>query len=518
MSRTAHCSSTRSHHGAHRLAALLLVGAGFVGGGLAGASGAAVAAADDNADDTAQRWSGYAIPATGDAAGGWIGGYRAGRAELYLTTPTRRPNRDGFQAPRPVGDLAGQGASPGETARAAWILSKYGAYREATQSAAVDATVYHLLVGGTWRIDGRQGARRIRQSGNGPAVRRFARIMLRQSRHSAGAYAARLSVTGADVGGTVAVTLSVRDGHGRPAAGLPVTLRMAGGDPREAVTGDDGQAVARFPADTRGWQDVTVTVGHVPEHRLVVWRPQARHQAAAVEGGVTRTLVESTRVAVRGQQTLSLAADPAQLVVGSAARVVATVAGDPVRRTAAAALRGPFATAGAGSCAGPTAGQVSAPVTGDGTYALPALSPTAGYFVWQVAVDGTDTNAPVAACGAPVKVRGRATTTIATDADVLPVGELGATADVAGLPFADQVTLTATLAGPYASPLAAIHDGCATVVGEATRTRVGNGSAHVTIAVTQTGWYAWQVQAAPGDLWLGSRSGCGAVTSMVGVQ
>ena len=104
------------------------------------------------------------------------------------------------------------------------------------------------------------------------------------------------------------------------------------------------------------------------------------------------------------------------------------------------------------------------------------------------------------------------------DAGVLPVGELGATADVGGLPFADQVTLTATLAGPYASPLAAIDDGCATVVGEATRTRVGNGSAHVTIPVTQTGWYAWQVQAAPGDLWLGSRSGCGAATSMVGVQ
>jgi hypothetical protein len=237
-----------------------------------------------------------------------------------------------------------------------------------------------------------------------------------------------------------------------------------------------------------------------------------------VEGGVTRTLVESTRAAVRGPQTLSLAADPAQLVVGSAARVVATVAGDPARRTAAAVLRGPFATAGAASCAGPTAGQVSAPVAGDGTYALPALSPAAGYFAWQVTVDGTDTNAPVTACGASVKVRGRATAGIATDADVLPVGELGATADVAGLPFPDQVTLTATLAGPYASPLAAISDGCATVVGEATRTRVGNGAAHVTIAVTQTGWYAWQVQAAPGDLWLGSRSGCGGGTSLVGVQ
>ena len=501
--------SDHTHRWTVRLAALLLVG-----GALAGTSPLAVGAADRRP----HRWSGYAIAATGDAAGGWIGGYRMGHHELYLTTPSRRPNRAGFRAVHRVGDLSGRHTSRAETARAAWILSKYGAYREATQSAAVDASVYHLLVGGTWRIDRRHGARRIRQSGDGAAVARFARIMLRQSRDSAGAYAARVDVAGTDVGGTVTVTLSVRDGHGRPAPGLPVTLEMAGSDPREAVTGDDGKAVARFAADARGWQDVTARVAHVPEHRLLLRGPERRRQAAAAEGGVTRTLVVSTKAAVRGAQTLALSADPAQIVVGASTRVVATVAGDAARRTASAALRGPFPTAGAAGCTGPTVGQVSTPVATDGAYPLPALTPGAGYFVWQVAVDGTDTNAPVTACGAPVKVRGRATTSVATDADVLPVGELGATATVAGLPFADQVTLTASLAGPYASPLAAINDGCSTVVGETTRVRTGNGTAHVTIAVAQPGWYAWQVQAAPGDLWLGSRSGCGAGTSLVGVQ
>jgi hypothetical protein len=499
----------RSCRPAAHLAALLLVT-----GSLVGAVGTA-SAADGGAP---HRWSGYPIEATGDAAGGWIGGYRVGDHELYLTTPTRRPNRTGFRDARPVGDLPGARTSRAETARAAWILSKYGSYRDATQSAAVDASVYHLLAGDGWRIDRRHGARRIRQSGNGPAVARFARIMLRQSRLSAGAYTARIDADATDVGGTVAVTLSVLDGHGRPAPGLPVTLGMGAGAAREAVTGDDGRAVARFAADARGWQDVTATVGHVPEHRLLVRSPEQRREATAVEGGVTRTLVVSARAPVRGPQTLALAAEPTQLVVGSAARVVATVAGDAVRRTATAVLRGPYAGAGAASCTGPSAGQVSAPVTGDGAYALPALTPAAGYFVWQVVVDGTETNAPVAACGAPVLVRGRATTTVATDADVLPVGELGATASVSGLPFPDQVTLTATLAGPYASPLAAIQDGCATVVGETTRTRSGNGPVHVTIAVAQPGWYAWQVQAAPGDLWLGSRSGCGAGASLVGVQ
>ena len=38
------------------------------------------------------------------------------------------------------------------TARAEWVLSKYGGYKDARQAAAVDAVVYHLLVGGRWRI------------------------------------------------------------------------------------------------------------------------------------------------------------------------------------------------------------------------------------------------------------------------------------------------------------------------------------------------------------------------------
>ena len=73
------------------------------------------------ADDRAERWAGYRIPATGRAAGGWIGGYRIGRTPVFVITPDRRPNRGGFRRADPTDDLAGRkGASRRETRRAAW--------------------------------------------------------------------------------------------------------------------------------------------------------------------------------------------------------------------------------------------------------------------------------------------------------------------------------------------------------------------------------------------------------------
>lgn len=509
-----------SHHPLRwRHRAARLVALGLAAGCLTVVAPAAAPAADGSAGGDPHRWSGYAIRANGDADGGWIGGYRVGHTSLFVTTPTKDPNRAGYRTPRRVDDVGGRAASRSETARAAWILSKYGDYREATQAAAVDASVYHLLVGGKWHIGSARGARRIRQSGDPAAVARFARIMLRQSRRSAGAYTAQLTTSGADLGGTVAVTLTVLDGHGRPAAGLPVTLAMSGAEPLASVTGDDGRAIARFAASARGWQDVTAEVHSVPEHRLVIRPPEKKGQAAAAEGGVRRELVVSEKTPVRGPQTLSLTADPGQLVVGSPARVVATVGGDTADRTATAVLHGPFASSGAAGCTGPSAGQVRTTVTNDGAYAMPPITLSAGgYYAWRVAVDGTDTNAPVASCGAPVKVRGRTATSILSDVDVGTVGELGAVGTVAGMPFADQVTLTATLSGPYESPLAAATGGCALASDQATRVRSGNGAVHFTVAVAQTGWYAWHVLVSPGDLWLGSSSVCGAANSVVGVN
>ena len=222
-----------------------------------------------------------------------------------------------------------------------------------------------------------------------------------------------MSATSADVGGTIEATVKVTGGHDRPAAGLPVTFSMPGSAPVDGVTGDDGRAVARFPASQRGWQEVTASVGEVPEHRLLLREPVKRTQAAAAEGGVRRTVTASTLAAVRGPQTLTLQATPGTLVVGEQAAVTAAIAGDGSPRAATAILYGPFGSASAATCSGPPVGTTTTTRDGDGSYRLPAVAPSAGgYYAWRVAVDGTATSMPATACGAVTKVQGVATTSV----------------------------------------------------------------------------------------------------------
>ena len=469
--------------------------------------------------DSPRRWVGYRIPRTGEAAGGWIGGYRLDGARLFVTTPAKRPNRAGHESAVVVGDLHdSRGASRAETERAAWILSKYGGYRDATQAAAVDAAVKHLLAGKRWRITARLGSRRIRQAPESAAVRRFARIMLAGSRRSAGTYQAVVQATGADVGGTFEVAVAVTDGHGVPAPGLPVVLAAAGAVPVEAVTGDDGRAVARFAAGQRGWHEVSATVQQVPEHQLVLRPPVRPRQSTAAEGGVKRTLVVGTQAPVRGPQTLALTASPATITVGSPTRVLATVAGDGTPRTVTGTLHGPFPSAAAAQCSGGAAASVSATVAADGEHALPPVAPGAGgFYVWHVAVDGTPTSLPVSACSLPVRVRGITRTTVTSDVATAAPGEVGATGAVADLPFPFTVTLTGTLFGPYGSEAERSADRCGTSAGSTTRTRTGVGTVHFTLEAVQPGYYAWRAETPPGELWLGSSSPCLAAGTLLHV-
>lgn len=463
------------------------------------------------ADDRAERWAGYRIPQTGRAAGGWIGGYRVGRTPVFVITPERRPNRAGFRAVNPTTDLQGRrGPTRRETQRAAWILSKYGGYKDAEQAAAVDAAVVHLLGDRAWRLGGSRGAARVRATGDPATVRRFVRLMLRASRASAGRYGATVMASTADVGGVTSVTVRVIDGHGGPVAGLPVTVTSPDGGasqpdagPVDAVTGDDGRAVVRLAAPLAGWRTVVAHVRQVPEHRLRVRGADRSGQAAAAEGGVRRTVVASARVPVRGPQTLSIAADPGQLVVGSPARVVATVGGDGVDRTAIATLHGPFSSDGAAHCGTASAAEVSAKVTADGAYAMPAVAPSGGgYFAWRVAVSGTDTSTPVATCGAVVKVRARPVTSLDW-APAVPSANsnVTATATVSGIAFPAPVTVRITL----------YQDGnCGSSIDFDELTRYGNGAISSVFFVAVSGTYSWraETQAVPGDLWVGTASPC----------
>ena len=149
--------------------------------------------------------------------------------------------------------------------------------------------------------------------------------MLRGSRASAGPHQVAVVATTADVGGVTGVTVSVTDGHGGPVAGLPVRVTSPDGGPSQpaagpidTVTGDDGRAVVRLAAPLAGWRTVVAEVDQVPLHWLRVRRADRKRQASAAEGGVRRTIVASTRVAVRGAQSVTLASAPGSLHVGRA--------------------------------------------------------------------------------------------------------------------------------------------------------------------------------------------------------
>ncbi|HEX5087113.1 MAG TPA: Ig-like domain-containing protein [Nocardioides sp.] len=465
---------------------------------------------------SAKRWAGYEISRTGDAAGGWIGGYAIGDTPVFLVTPTRKPNHQGYQRARVVDDLDGRrGASRAQTKRAAWILSKYGGYRDAAQAAAVDATVYAVLVGGRFSTSGALGARRIHQAPDSATVLRFARIMLSQSRRHAGPYHARVKATSADAGGAIEATVKVTDGHGRPAAGLPVSVDTPGAPDVEAVTGDNGKAVARFAVTEPGWHRVTAKVRDVPEDRLHLRLPVRHGQAAAAEGGVRRTLVASTRAAVRGSQALGLQASPDTILVGSPARVTATVNGDGTSRTATGTLYGPFSSASAAQCSGPAVGTVNRSVSADGGYPLPALTPSApGYYVWRVALQGTPTALPVAACGAVTTVKALATISVTALNPELPAGDNAQVrVGLSGLPHVPAVDLTLTVYGPYGSQQALTCSGTiATSVGQKMN---GDGTVTLFPFIEQGGWYALQATVPPGELRQGSQSSCGALGTVL---
>ena len=162
-------------------------------------------------------------------------------------------------------------------------------------------------------------------------------------------------------------------------------------------------------------------------------------------------------------------------------------------------------------------------MTGDGSYGLPALAPSAGgYYAWRVTVDGTATSLPATACGAVTKVRARTTTTvIGIKATAHKDDYVQVQVTVSGLPFPDSIQGTLTLFGPYASEAAALADHCGTNAGGpvAFSRSQGNGTFDSpSIQIPGVGpYYAWGATISSGDLWVGSSSPCAAPGTLLAV-
>lgn len=354
-------------------------------------------------------WSGYRIERTGTAAGGFIGARRWSRNGpiVYRIDPTAEAGRTTYRKGRWVSRLNGR-----STARAAWIVSKYGTFRYDIQSAAVDAALLHLLAADRWSLTGDLGRRRIRQTGAHAQVRSFARTMLDGSMRSAGPYAilvkqANVAVVGDAVRLGIQVTVAR---NGRPLPFVPVRVASPDGTADVGTTNEGGWVRLTYEHPAAGETPLEVRVANAPETRLRILDPGRPARS--------RLVVAGRKGPVLGQGAVYVKARPHVVVANRVERVRA---GAPTRgrfrlvgsaeawpRRAVVTLHGPFGHAGKARCGARIARKGHTRVTDAGYYALPRFTlRQEAFYVWRVQVPGNAVNLSAADCGGRFRVASR---------------------------------------------------------------------------------------------------------------
>jgi hypothetical protein len=484
-----------------------------------------VATAPPAAATTDRPWSGYRIARDGTAAGGWIGGRKVGARKVYRLDPAARPATRGFRPASATTHLTGSGprvVTRRATARAAWVLSKYGDYRYAVQAAAVDVTLHHLLVGGRYRLSGPRTAGRIRQTEQPAMVRDFARTMLGSSRRYAGPYRISVAGRGAVVGGFV--TVRVRVTARRTGAGirsLPLTVRFPGADPVQLVTDDRGRARTEIRAALAGDHLAAVTVHRLPEHHLFVRRPRTRGASRVAIAGFKWASSRVVAVPVRARPSVSV--DAGDVVrVGRAAPGTFTLSdgtGD-APRTARGTLFGPFAHESRAGCdADRAAGTATTTVTTNGTYRLPPITVTGhGYYTWRMHVERDRLNLAATTCGGSTVARVAPHVTVRRAAATSTTGSrIRARLGVQDLPAGFDRLAAVRLYGPYA---ARDRIGCGSGrLVDTVRVRVdGDGGRwSPRVPVRRAGYYGWKAELPGSEFTLPVGTRCRAADTVVRV-
>jgi hypothetical protein len=361
-------------------------------------------------------WSGYRIDRTGKASGGWIGARRRGRDGpiIYRIDPAASARSTGYHDGRWVHRLRGKGphrsgAGRKATSRAAWIVSKYGTYRYDVQSAAVDAALLRLLAQHRWTLRGALGAPRIRQTGEPTLVRKFARIMLDDSRRLAGPYTVRVRQKNVAVIGDP-VQLAIRvvvARNGRPLPFVPVQLRTPDGVTDAGTTGEDGRVDVTYEEPVAGATSIEIRVSRVPETRLRVLAPRRKSASRVVIAGTKGPLTGHGVVYVKAWPRVAVTTDDSRIRKGSRTRgrfrLVDSAEAWP--RTAAVSLHGPFSHRDNALCGVRTIRKGQRDVTAAGEYSLPRFTlHKVGYYVWRVDVPGNQVNLPAGDCGGRFRV------------------------------------------------------------------------------------------------------------------
>jgi hypothetical protein len=299
-----------------------------------------------------------------------------------------------------------------ETAKAAWIISKYGSYRYPIQNAAVETALDDLLVGGRWALNGGATRQRLRQSGQEARIHQFAATMLSGANRYAGPY--RITVTVAphladltSLPVTVKVT-SVRTGRG--IQDLPVLLTYPTASSVTVRTGADGTAqtsVTPTAPVPPGPHLLTAHVSRLPETRLLVSTSRTTGASRVLIAGrkTVRSVLVVTAVQAHPQVT-SVSTSPTITTSQPAPALFTVTGGYPSRRTAIATLYGPFSSTDAARCTPATsAATTSFTVTAAGRYAAGAVRVASpGYYLWGATLSADAYNTAASFCAGSVAV------------------------------------------------------------------------------------------------------------------
>ena len=455
------------------------------------------AAAATTAD---KPWSGYRVKATSTAAGSWLGARTVSGQVVYRIDPSRTTSTArGFADGVWKGSLTGSGprsVSATDTARAAWILSKYGSYRYDVQNAAVEIALDELLHGGAWALKGSRTKSRLAQTGQAATIRTFVTTMLADSARYAGPYAVTVTPSPSRADRTVRVAVRVvasRTGAG--IASLPVSVTYAGSTTTGLTTGADGSVSTTFPLGAAGVRPVTAVVGKVPESRLLVRTPSPSKASRVVVAGRKTSRTATAQVVVTATPRITTTSTTATIPVTGTPTGRLTVSGSlPSQRAAVVSLFGPFASPASATCApAQRAASGRVDVTGDGGYAFPALRvPRAGYYVWGATLPADALNSSATSCAGAVTARATPTVTVAPTGSRFRAGSyVHARVTVTGLPtgYADDATLR--LFGPFTGSSATSCTASRLKASREVRISADGTVAGPDVKVTNPGYYVW---------------------------
>ena len=295
------------------------------------------------------------------------------------------------------------------TVRASWILSKYGTFRYPVQSAAVDAALLHLLAGDPWSLKGKLGSRRIEQSNEPTEVRRFARIMLRDSLLRSGPYGVEvLQQNTAVVGQRVRLVIQVGGvRNGQPLPFVPVRITSAAGTAKVGRTDEDGRVGLTYRYPPAGATPIEVAVEETPETRLRLLAPKRDSASRVVVAGRKREVDGHGVVYVKARPSVRVSARDTRVIAGTKNKGRFRLVGsaEAWRRQAIVTLHGPFAEPENVQCGPRTTRKGRVRVTKAGYYSLPRYTlRKEAIYVWRVRVPGNQVNLPTEVCGGRFRV------------------------------------------------------------------------------------------------------------------